>query len=81
MSSSCCWRPAAHRGDRAELGQRRGGMARAGKSQREGARAAAGLEAMHRGYQNRRWRWQHGSNGEQLRPAAAEERQLGRSAG
>jgi hypothetical protein len=55
-------------------------VARAGKSQRGGARAAAGLEAMHRGYQNRRWHQQHGSDGEQLRPAAAEERQLGRSA-
>jgi hypothetical protein len=39
--SSCCWRSAAHRGGRAELGQRRGGVACAGNSQRGGARAAA----------------------------------------
>jgi hypothetical protein len=81
VSSSCCWQPVAHRGDRAELGQRRGGVARAGKSQKGGARAVAGLEAMHRGYQNRRGRRQRGSDGEQLRPAVAEKRQLGRSAG
>jgi hypothetical protein len=56
-------------------------VARAGKSQRGGARAAAGLEAMHRGYQNRRWHRQRGSDGEKLRPAATEERQLGRMVG
>jgi hypothetical protein len=32
--SSCCWRSAAHRGDRAELGQRRGGVARAEENQK-----------------------------------------------
>jgi hypothetical protein len=64
VSISCCWWPAAHRGDRAELEQRRGGVAREEKSQRGGARAATGLEAMHRGYQNRKWRRQHGSDGE-----------------
>jgi hypothetical protein len=67
VSRSYCLRLAAHRGVRAKLGQRRGGVARARKSQRGGARVAAGLEAMHRGYQNKRWRRQHGSDGEQLR--------------
>jgi hypothetical protein len=44
-SNSCCRRSAAHRGGLAALGQRRGSVARAGKSQRGGARAVAGLEA------------------------------------
>jgi hypothetical protein len=44
MHSSCCWRPAAHRGGRAELGQRRGGVARAEENQKREARAADGLE-------------------------------------
>jgi hypothetical protein len=44
-----------------------------GIRQRGRARAAAILEATYRGYQNRRWRRQRSSDGEQLRPAAAEE--------
>jgi hypothetical protein len=44
-SNSYCRRSAAHRGGLAALGQRRGSVARAGKSQRGGARAVAGLEA------------------------------------
>jgi hypothetical protein len=43
VRSSCCWRPAARRGSRAELGQRRGGVARAEENQKREARAAAGL--------------------------------------
>jgi hypothetical protein len=45
-SNSYCWWSVAHRGGLVVLGQRRGGVARTGKSQREGARAVAGLEAM-----------------------------------
>jgi hypothetical protein len=41
---SCCWRSTAHRGSRAALGQRRGGVARLEENQRGGARAVAGLE-------------------------------------
>jgi hypothetical protein len=44
-STSCCWQSAVHRGVLAALGQRRGGVACAGKSQRGGAREVAGLEA------------------------------------
>jgi hypothetical protein len=44
VSSSYCWRPAAHLGDRAELGQRRGGVACSEENHRERARAVAGLE-------------------------------------
>jgi hypothetical protein len=44
-STSYCWRSEAHRGGLAALGQRRGGVARTGKSQRGGVRAVAGLEA------------------------------------
>jgi hypothetical protein len=42
--SSCCWRSAVHRGGRAELGQRRGGVARLEENQKREARAAASLE-------------------------------------
>jgi hypothetical protein len=54
-SGSGCWRSAAWRGSRAELGQRPGGVARAEEGQRGGATAAAGLEVTHRSYQSRRW--------------------------
>jgi hypothetical protein len=50
VSSSCCWRPVARRGGRAELGQRLGGVARAEESQRRKARAVTSLEATHRSY-------------------------------
>jgi hypothetical protein len=51
VSSSYCWRPAARRGGRAELGQRLGGVAHAeGSLQREASCAVAGLEMMHRCY-------------------------------
>jgi hypothetical protein len=43
-SDSCCWRSAAHRGGRAELGQRRRGVARAEDNQKREARAADGFE-------------------------------------
>jgi hypothetical protein len=76
-SSSYC-RPAARRGGRAELGQRRGGVARAEKGQRREAKAAAGLGVACGSCQSRRWRWQSGSGGERRRPAAAEG-QLGRA--
>jgi hypothetical protein len=49
-SGSCCWRPVAHRGGRAELGQRLGGVARAEGSQQREARAVASLEMMRRCY-------------------------------
>jgi hypothetical protein len=77
VSSSCCWRPAAHRGGLATLGQRLGGVARAEESQRRKAGAVTSLEVTHRSYQSRRWHRQHGSGGEQLRPAVAERKQLG----
>jgi hypothetical protein len=41
---SCYWQSAAHRGGRAEIGQRRGGGARAEENQKREARAAAGLK-------------------------------------
>jgi hypothetical protein len=62
--SSCCWRSAAHRGDRAELGQRRGGVACAEDNKREGARAVAGLKMMRGCYPSRKWRRQSCSGGE-----------------
>jgi hypothetical protein len=40
----CCWWSAAHRGGRAELEQRRGGVARLEENQEREARAVAGLE-------------------------------------
>jgi hypothetical protein len=43
-SDSYCWRSMAHRGGRAALGQRRGGVACSEENQRRGARAVAGLE-------------------------------------
>jgi hypothetical protein len=43
-SDSYCWRSAAHRGGRAVLGQRRGGVARSEENQMGGARAVAVLE-------------------------------------
>jgi hypothetical protein len=43
-SGSCCWWSAARCGNRAELGQRRGGVAHVEEGQQKGARAVAGLE-------------------------------------
>jgi hypothetical protein len=78
-NSSCC-RPAAQRGGRAELRQRRGGVVRVEGSQRRGARAAAGLDMTHGSYPSRKWCRQSCSGGEQRRPATAERGQLGRTA-
>jgi hypothetical protein len=75
---------AKHDGGKVAAGQNSteaGGVAYVGKSQRGGARAAAGLETVPRSYQSRRWRRQRGSDDEQLRPAAAERRQIGRTVG
>jgi hypothetical protein len=71
-SDSCCWQLVAHRGGRAALGQRRGGVARSEENQRGGARAVAGLETTRGCYQSRKWHRQSGSDSERWRPAAAE---------
>jgi hypothetical protein len=52
---SCCWRPAAHRGGRVELGQRRGGVAHSEENQKREARAADGLVTMSGCYLSRQW--------------------------
>jgi hypothetical protein len=51
--------------------QRRGDVERAGESQRRGARAAAGLEAIRGSYQSRKWHRQSHSSDERRRPATA----------
>jgi hypothetical protein len=52
---SCCWRSETHRGGRAGLGQRRGGVARTEKNQKRGARAAAGSKMTRGCYASRKW--------------------------
>jgi hypothetical protein len=59
---SCCGR--SHRGGRAALGQRRGGMARSEENQRGGARAVAGLGTTRGCYPSRKWHRQSCSDGE-----------------
>jgi hypothetical protein len=57
---------------RVVLGQRRGGVARAGEGQTRGARAAAGLGGRVGAARGRRWNRQSCSGGERWRPATAE---------